>query len=56
MNSISTHIFQKNGFKLLRSVDYDSFVMKDGSTPFAGMKKAFPKETFDVLELLYPKH
>src|SRR4051794_8892337 len=54
VNSISTHIFQKNGFKLLRSVDYDGFVMKDGTSPFAGMKKTFPKESFDIMELVYP--
>lgn len=53
VNSISTHIFQKNGFKLLRSVEYDSFVMEDGRTPFAGIKNVFPKENFDMMELVY---
>jgi hypothetical protein len=54
INSISTHIFQKNGFKLLKSIDYDKFTLKDGTIPFSDFKKAFPTESsFDILELVY---
>jgi len=56
INSVSTHIFKKNGFELLRSVEYETFKMKDGKRPFAGMKTAFPLETYDILEMKFSSH
>lgn len=53
VNKISTHNFQKSGFRLLHNVDYDTFTTVEGRRPWKGISKVYPEEKFGIMDKQY---